>query len=190
MNVQDARASLEIALTRNSKTGDKALNKRPLTQRSVKDKLAPTCFVCLPAYLKHFRGDCEKFKTCTPRSERQIVTDAKRCFNCLSLKHFVRECPYPSKCRKCGPSSQNNHTGALHESCQTESHGAAKDEVVKPPSNAKDDINVEGRDLYVLKINSVESGVILMRTSTDAIASHGEIFPCLLLSTIRHLRRL
>ena len=36
---------------------------------------------------------------------------------------------------------------------------------MKPPSIANDDINVEGRDLNVLKINSVENGVVLMRTS-------------------------
>ena len=114
VNTQDARASPDMAPTRNSKTDDKTLNKRPLTQRGIKDKPAPTCFVCLSADLKHFLGDCEKFKTYTPRSKRQIVIDAKRCLNCLSLEHFVRECPYPSKCRICGPSSQNKHTGALH----------------------------------------------------------------------------
>ena len=129
------------------------------------DKPAPTCFVCLPADLKHFLGDCEKFKPYTPSSKRQIVIDAKRCLHCLSLEHFLREGPYPSKCRKCGPSSQNEHTGALHESYQAGSHEAAKGEVVKSPSNANDDINVEGRDLNVLKINSVENGVVLMRTS-------------------------
>ena len=175
VNAQDARAFSNIAHTRNSKTGDKTLNKRPLTQRGIKDIPALTCFVCLPADLKHFLGDCEKFKTykLTPRtrSKRQIVIDAKRCLNCLSLEHFVRECPYPSKCRKCGPSSQNIHTGALHESCQAVGHGAAKGEVVKPPSNANDDINVEGRDLNALKINSVENGVVLMRTSAVKIVN-------------------
>ena len=56
VNTQDARVSPGTARTRNGKTGDKILNKRSLTQRSVKDKPAPTCFVCLPADLKHFLG--------------------------------------------------------------------------------------------------------------------------------------
>ena len=171
MNAQDTRASSDIAHTRDSKTGDKTLNKRPLTQRGIKDKPAPACFVCLPADLKHFLGDCEKFKTYTPRCKRQIVIDAKRCPKCLSLEHFVRECPYPSKRRKRGPSAQNKHTGALHESCQAGSHGAAKGEVVKSLSNANDDINVEGRGLNVLKINSVENGVVSMRTSAVKIVN-------------------
>ena len=171
MNAQDARASSNIAHTRNSKTGDKTLHKRPLTQRGTKDKPAPTCFVCFPADLKYFLGDCEKFKTYTPRSKRQIMIDAKRCLNCLSLEHFVRECPHPSKCRKCRPSSQNKHTGALHESCQAGSHGAAKGEVVKLPSNANDDINVKGWDVSVLKTNSVKNGVVLMRTSAVKIVN-------------------
>ena len=42
---------------------------------------------------------------------------------------------------------------------------------VKPPSNANDNINVEGRDLNVLKINSVENGVVLMRTSAVKIVN-------------------
>ena len=171
VNTHDPRASPDIAHTRNSKIGDKTLNKRSLTQRGIKDKPAPTCFVCLPADLKHFLGDCEKFKTYTPRSKRQIVIDAKRCLNYLSLEHFVRECSYTSKCRKCGLSSQNKHTGALHKSCQAGSHGAAKGEVVKPPSIANDDINVEGRDLNVLKITSVENGEVLTRTSAVKIVN-------------------
>ena len=83
----------------------------------------------------------------------------------------MRECPYPFKCRKCGPSSQNKHIGALHESCQAGSHGAAKGEVVKPTSYANDDINVEGQDVNVLKINSAENGVVLMRTSAVRIVN-------------------
>ena len=42
---------------------------------------------------------------------------------------------------------------------------------MKPPSIANDDINVEGRDLNVLKINSVENGVVSMRTSAVKIVN-------------------
>ena len=34
-----------------------------------------------------------------------VVNRTKRCLNCLSLEHFVRECSRPNKCRKCGPRS-------------------------------------------------------------------------------------
>ena len=44
-------------------------------------------------------------------------------------------------------------------------------QTVKPPSNANDDINAEGRDLSVLKINSVENRVVLMRISAVKIVN-------------------
>ena len=48
----------------------KSLNKPP-----------PICFFCSNTDLRHFLAECEKLKALTPRSERQAVTDAKRCLN-------------------------------------------------------------------------------------------------------------
>ena len=39
-----------------------------------------------------------------------------RCLNCLSLGHVVRNCAFPSKCRRRGPKFHSKHAGALHES--------------------------------------------------------------------------
>ena len=38
-----------------------------------------------------------------------------RCLICLSLGHVVRNCAFPSKCRRCGPKFHSKHAGALHE---------------------------------------------------------------------------
>ena len=44
-----------------------------------------------------------------------MKTKASAVFKLLIVEHFVRDCPYPSKCRKCGFGCQNKHSGALHD---------------------------------------------------------------------------
>ena len=61
------------------------------------EKRRPVCFYCLRTERRHYFVDCEKFKQLSPREKRQAVFDAKRCFNCLSQKHFVRDCVFRSK---------------------------------------------------------------------------------------------
>ena len=61
------------------------------------------CFVCNDPRSKHFLSDCELFESKTLEQKRKTVIDAARCFNCLSLGHFSRECTSSSKCRLCRP---------------------------------------------------------------------------------------
>ena len=83
------------------------------TQHSTKPP--PVCFVCNDPRSKHFLTDCEQFKSKTPEQKRKTVIDAARCFNCLSLGHFSRECTSSSKCRLCGPHFVPKHSTALHD---------------------------------------------------------------------------
>ena len=76
------------------------------------NKPPPICFFCAGANLRHFSAEYEKFKALTTGSKRLAVMDAKRCLNCLSLEHFVRNCAFPSKCRVCGSQCRNKHAGA------------------------------------------------------------------------------
>ena len=71
------------------------------TQHSTKPP--PVCFLCNDPRSKNFLTDCKQFKSKTPEQKRKTVIDAARCFNCLSLGHFSRECSSSSKCRLCGP---------------------------------------------------------------------------------------
>ena len=73
------------------------------------------CFVCNDPRSKHFLTDCEQFKSKTPERKCKTVIDAARCFNCLSLGHFSRECTSSSKCRLCGPHFGPKHSTALHD---------------------------------------------------------------------------
>ena len=83
------------------------------TQHSTKPP--PVCFVCNDPRSKHFLTDCEQFKSKTPEQKRKTVIDAARCFRCLSLGHFSRECSSSSKCRLCGPHFVPKHSTALHD---------------------------------------------------------------------------
>ena len=79
-------------------------------------KSPPLCFVCAKSNSKHFLGECEKFMALSLTARRQTVIEAKRCLNCLSVYHFVRDCSRPSKCRKCGPNNyESKHATALHD---------------------------------------------------------------------------
>ena len=96
--------------------------------------------------------------------------DAKRCLNCLSVEHFVRDCPHHSKCRKCIPNCQNEHSGSLHD-CYVE--GSKAGESVKTGSNSTivENENNDKQSLNVHKISAHENSIILLRTSAVKIAN-------------------
>ena len=100
---------------RPAKHENNAANFKTSDYKHAKDKPTSMCFVCMRPELKHFLADCEVFKSYSDKLKRQTVMDAKRCLNCLSVEHFVRDCSHPSKCRKCSPNCQNKHAGALHD---------------------------------------------------------------------------
>ena len=110
--------------------------------------------------------DCEKFIASPPKAKRQKIIDAKRCLNCLSLDHFARACPFPSKCHKCGLNCQNKHAGSLHDCYSGEKLGTATFAEVNPASTRGNEGNEnEQNSKTVCKVNSIENWVILMRTS-------------------------
>ena len=84
-------------------------------QRPQLNKPPSLCFVCNDSASKHFLGDCETFKTFAHERKKRVVVGARRCLNCLSLGHVVRNCIARLKCRRCGPASSSKHAGALHD---------------------------------------------------------------------------
>ena len=124
--------------------------------------MLPECFVCSN---KHYLADCDKFKVLPTNLKRQTVFDAKRCLNCLSLNHMVRNCAYPSKCRKCRPDCRTKHATALHDyyvKPDDETLGAAE-----ATSSATTSGSGSANDYDVIvnrKIDSVDKRVVLLRT--------------------------
>ena len=145
-----------------------------------KPKSPPICFVCSKPDSKHFLMDCEIFNDLSPKSRRQTVIEAKRCLNCLSLDHIVRNCPRSTKCRKCGPRSQNKHATALHECFISPNTGAA-DKGSDEPGSKNETTQNERNERVVLKANSLDKRVILLRTSAVKIVNphFGQVVSCL-----------
>ena len=71
--------------------------------RKVSVKSLPNCFLSVNEKLKHFLGDCAKFKRLSIADKKKKIIEDGRCLNCLSFGHFVRDCELHSKCHKCGP---------------------------------------------------------------------------------------
>ena len=138
------------------------------------NKPPPIRFFCSSADSKHFLADCDNFKRLSPELKRKTVIDAKRCLNCLSLEHFVRQCHTHSKCRRCGPQCRNKHPTALLECYATisESLGAAADEESAPIPAPRSKTKLSGkRDVTVRKINFDNNRVVLLRTSAVKVVN-------------------
>ena len=122
----------------------------------------PLCFVCSRPDSKHFLMNCDKFKALSLKEKRDTVIRAKRCLNCLSLEHFVRECSRPNKCRKCGPRSDvsNKHATALHDCFASPNLGAAEKET--RTQTIEEANSNDARNPTVLKVNSIDKRAILL----------------------------
>ena len=90
---------------------------RDKTQRAYKrspTRAPPNCFICIDSRYKHFLVDCERFANLTIDGKRQMIINAGRRLNCLSLGHRARDYAGPSKFRKCGRNFEHNYASALH----------------------------------------------------------------------------
>ena len=94
-----------------------------------------------------------------------MVFGAKRCLNCLSLNHMVRNCAYLSICRKCRPDCRTKHATALHDyyvKPDDENLGATEAASSAPTSGSG---SANDYDVIVnRKIDSIEKLVVLLRT--------------------------
>ena len=67
-----------------------------------------SCWVCQKS---HKIWQCDDFKGKSLIEKRKIVNDRKCCYNCLSLKHSVRECKSRVSCKHC----RKRHHTSLHD---------------------------------------------------------------------------
>ena len=136
------------------------------TQHSTKPP--PVCFVCNDPRSKYFLTDYEQFKSKTPEQKRKTVINAARCFNCLSLGHFSRECTSLSKCRLCGLHFGPKHSTALHDlyvNSDSVNFGAANaghcQTLVTPDAGKKQ----TGADQTVVRKLAFNNDLVMLRTS-------------------------
>ncbi|XP_029171730.1 uncharacterized protein LOC114941055 [Nylanderia fulva] len=66
-----------------------------------------TCPVCKA---KHLLYQCSTFASKTPSERFELIRLNRRCINCFSAKHVVRECTSPRTCKHC----QKKHHSLLH----------------------------------------------------------------------------
>ena len=97
------------------------------------------------------------------------VVNLKRLRNTV-VDHIVRNCLRSTKCRTCGPRSQNEHATALHECFISRNTGAA-DTGSDQPGSKNETIQNERNERVGLKANSSEECVILLRTSAVKIVN-------------------
>ena len=169
--VRQVAVGVENGVQDNGLGGPHLSTSRVRPGASHKDKPPPKCFVCSHPDCKHFLADCETFRTLSPKAKRQTVIDAKRCLNCLSLDHFVRDCARPSKCRECGPKNQNKHATALHECFADGNVGGADGHAAPIPAPRSRTGRNGNRDYTVRKMNCLDKRTVLLRTSAVRVVN-------------------
>ncbi|CAK9799761.1 hypothetical protein ANTQUA_LOCUS2218 [Anthophora quadrimaculata] len=114
----------------------------------------------------HYLQKCAKFTCLTPVERRELMRRHARCFNCLSCRHAVRECPSKHTCRIC----RKRHHSALHLDSDSDSrsttgtpNSTAPDETVaRTPNDViahQTSVNSTTRHSMLLATASVTVGV-------------------------------
>ena len=75
----------------------------------------PLCFICSTATkeYRHFLNECNTYTAMNPHTRHDSIVSSGHCINCL-LKHQVKDCTQPCKCRHCGKHQSLRHTTSLH----------------------------------------------------------------------------
>ncbi|KAG5861077.1 hypothetical protein JTB14_038331 [Gonioctena quinquepunctata] len=106
-----------------------------------------TCIYCHKGW--HFLSRCERFKRLTPSERYTLVRENNWCYNCLSPKHGVRDCPSDRVCSEC---TKKHHyllhlgrplTGVQHEQVHMTipSEGSSTSEVVNTNTSTSETTN-------------------------------------------------
>ena len=153
-----------------SQTSNKGLDLRNNSggnQRPQQTKPPLFCFLCNDSVSKHFLGDCKTFKTLTNERKKRVVVGARRCLNCLSLDHMVRNCTAPSRCRRCGPACSSKHAGVLHELYVRSSVGGQNGSsgLSKAIDTETSKSSSEDEQPIVRKLTPIYNNTVLLRTS-------------------------
>ena len=126
------------------------------------EKRPPICFYCSRTDSRHYLAECEKFKQLSPREKRQAVIESKRCLNCRSQDHFVRDYTSSSWYHTCGPRCGNKHAMALHD-CYVSDRPTKVNEITP---NGVDEVKTSDTNssVQVRKVEVADGDTVLLRT--------------------------
>ena len=127
-------------------------------------------FLCIDSGYKHFLADCERFANLSIDCKGQIIINAGRCLNCLSLGHRARDCAFPSKCRNCAPNFEHKHASVLldlYKQSNSVNFGAAEvnHSSVLPEADSEPIDEISYGEQAVARKLKPNHDVVLLRTS-------------------------
>lgn len=101
------RALENFSIGSTTKSASKSSSDPKVTSATASKISQSACPLCKAS---HYFSACPKFLSASPTQRRDLVKIHKRCFNCLSQSHALKECKSTFSCRTC----QKRHHSLLH----------------------------------------------------------------------------
>ncbi|XP_024893753.1 uncharacterized protein LOC112468697 [Temnothorax curvispinosus] len=108
------RALKECSSTSSHKPASKSANSPHVNVATASVNSPSACPLCKA---RHYLNLCPEFVAKNPQQRQEIVKRFKRCFNCMSSNHSVRDCKSKYACRFCN----QRHHSMLHVDAETSS---------------------------------------------------------------------
>ncbi|EZA51518.1 hypothetical protein X777_09803 [Ooceraea biroi] len=102
-----ARALEDFSSCQSGKTSSKYSSENKVTAATASKSSPSACPLCKA---RHYFSVCSTFLKSSPNQRRDLVKVHKRCFNCLSHGHAIKDCKSNFSCRTC----QQRHHSLLH----------------------------------------------------------------------------
>ncbi|KAG5868158.1 hypothetical protein JTB14_032971 [Gonioctena quinquepunctata] len=136
-----------------------------------------TCIYCHKGW--HFLSRCERFKRLTPSKRYTLVRENNWCYNCLSPKHGVRDCPSDRVCSEC---TKKHHyllhlgrplTGVQHEQVHRTipSEGSSTSEVVNTNTSTSETTN---NNFHATAMKNRNNTVLLSTVVVNVLNGSGQ----------------
>ncbi|KAG5878722.1 hypothetical protein JTB14_032835 [Gonioctena quinquepunctata] len=135
------------------------------------------CIYCHKGW--HFLSRCERFKRLTPSKRYTLVRENNWCYNCLSPKHGVRDCPSDRVCSECTKKHYyllhlgRPLTGVQHEQVHRTipSEGSSTSEVVNTNTSTSETTN---NNFHATAMKNRNNTVLLSTVVVNVLNGSGQ----------------